>query len=395
MAVAFLAQLLAMGTTAYGFGLLVKPIAAEYGLSRADVNSGLILLLIGMAAASPFIGRAFDRLPGRVLFAGAALVFGLGCAAVAATRSLWWMAAATVLPLAIGAAALGPLAGSTLIARWFDHHRGRALGVLAVSSSAGGLVVLPLMAVLVEGFGWRVALTLMGAATALLIVPLALMIIRERSQEDCAGEGAPVPAPHARPAGPDVRRWTVGELLRARDFWLLALCVGLITGVDQALLASLIAHGTDRGFSLQAASLLVSAISGSAIAGKLIVGTLADRIDMRWLVWAVAVLTEIYLGCLLAQSGYGALFVASLLVGMAIGGVMPLWAAFIGARFGAASFGTAMGLMIPVQMPLTLTCLRYVGHAYDVSGSYEPAFLVFAGIMLFAALAVLPVKVGR
>lgn len=255
--------------------------------------------------------------------------------------------------------------------------------------------MLPLMALLVDAFGWRTAVAVMGAGVALLIAPLALLVIRERGPGTQTSVAAAPALRSPQPETPGARRWSARELLGSRDFWLLALCIGLIMGVDQALLASLVAHGTDRGFSLQAASLLVSAISGSAIAGKLLVGALADRLDMRWLVIAVAVLTEIYLACLLAEPGYGALLAASLLVGAAVGGVTPLWAAFIGVRFGPASFGTAMGLMIPVQMPLILACLRYSGRAYDVSGGYEPAFLAFTGVVLIAALAVLPVKVGR
>lgn len=392
VAVVFLAQLLAIGTTSYGFGLLVKPIAAEYGLARADVNSGLILLLAGMAAASPFLGRALDRLPGRMLIAGGALTFALGCAAIAWSRSLWLMAVAAFLPLAAGAAALGPLSASTLTARWFDRDRGRALGVVSVATSAGGLIVLPPMAFLVDAFGWRMALAIMGAVIAILVVPLALLVLRERD----AGQVAPADAaaPPSLPAALPGRRWSARELLGTRDFWLLTICIGLIMGVDQALLASIVPHGTDRGLSLQAASLLVSAISGSAVAGKLVIGVLSDRMDMRWLLIAVAALTEVYLGCLLIEPGYWTLLVASLLVGAAIGGVMPLWAAFVGARFGPVSFGTAMGLMVPVQMPLVLACLRYAGHTFDVSGRYEPAFAVFAGVVVIAALAILPVR-GR
>lgn len=389
VAVVFLAQLLAIGSTAYGFGLLVKPIAAEYGLARADVNSGLILLLVGMAGAAPFIGRALDRLPGRVLIAGGAVVFGLGCAAIAWSQSLWMMAAAAFLPLAAGTQALGPLSASTLTARWFDRDRGRALGVVAVSSSAGGVLVLPLMAMLVERLGWRGAVAAMGALIVVLIVPLALVVLRERVSGAPARAGT---ASSPQPAAVSARRWSTGALLRTRDFWLLTLCIGLIMGVNQSLLASLVAYGTDRGFSLQAASLVVSAVSGSSIAGKLLVGELSDRMDMRWLLLAVVALGEIYLACLIAAPGYAVLLATSLLAGATVGGVTPLWAAFIGARFGPASFGTAMGLMIPAQMPLTLACLRYSGHAYDVSGSYEPAFIVFMGVLATAALAILPVK---
>ena len=71
---------------------------------------------------------------------------------------------------------------------------------------------------------------------------------------------------------------------------------------------------------------------------------------------------------------------------------MPLWATFIAIRFGTASFGTVMGLMVPLQMPLNLLALRYVGHAYDQTGRYNQAYLLFTIVLILAGLAILPVR---
>ncbi|MFO1466084.1 MAG: MFS transporter [Steroidobacteraceae bacterium] len=387
----FLAQALVIGASLYGFALLVKPVAAEFDLKRADVNGGLMLLLLGMAIVSPFVGRGLDWLPGRFLIAGGALAFGLGCGAIAFTHSLWLMAAATLLPLATGVQALGPLSANALTARWFDRDRGRALGIVAVSSSAGGLLVLPMMTWFVDHLGWRHAVAIMGGLVVILIVPLALLVIREPQRaQSSAGSSMPSPAGLV-----PLRPWSAKELLQVRDFWLLALSIGLILGVSQALLASLVAYGTDQGFSLQAASLVVSVVSGSAIIGKLIIGELSDHVDMRWLLLIVVAMGEAYLACLMASPGYNVLLMVSLLAGAAIGGVMPLWAAFISKRFGPASFGTVMGLMIPVQISLTMLCLYFSGRSYDVSGRYQWAFTAFAGVLIVSALAILPVKIRR
>ncbi|WP_162854682.1 MFS transporter [Sphingobium estronivorans] len=386
VAILFVAQMLVIGITSYGFALLVKPIAAEYGLPRADVNIGLMLLLVGMAVSSPFIGRMLDRVPSRFVIALGALIFGAGALTVALTTSLWAMGAATLLLLSTGTAMLGPLTASTLTSRWFEKGRGKALGVVSVATSAGGFLVLPLMAALVEQFGWRTALITLGLLVSLLLGGLGLLFMRE--PDDAA-------AAHGRPRSQTAPRWTARMLCRTRDFWLIAISIGLLFGIDQALLASLVAYGTDRGFSLPAAAMLVSAISGSAILGKLAIGALADRIDLRWLLIALALLTEIFLGVLLIQPSYEVLMMASLVVGAAVGGSSPLWAAFVAIRFGVASYGSVMGLMALIQIPLTLGALRYIGHVYDSTHSYGSAFHMFAVAALIAALAILPVKTEK
>lgn len=389
VAVMFVAQMLVIGITSYGFALLVKPIAAEYGLPRADVNIGLMLLLIGIALSSPLIGRLLDRVPGRLVVTGGAVIFGVGSVAIALTTSLLGMAAATLFLLATGTAMLGPLAASTLTSRWFEKGRGRALGVVSVATSAGGFVILPMMAALVEQLGWRGALAVLGLLVCFLVSGLGLLFVREpdaRPNVVTTSEGG---------GGREGRRWTTGMLLRTRDFWLIAVSIGLLFGVDQALLASLVAYGTDRGFSVQAAAMLVSAISGSAIVGKLAIGALADRVDLRWLLIGLVVMTEIYLAVLLAQPGYFLLMGASLIVGAAVGGSAPLWASFVALRFGVASYGAVMGLMALIQIPLTLVALRYIGHVYDSTHSYGPAFLAFAIVAVVPALVILPVRTQK
>ena len=137
VAAMFLMQMLTVGSTSYGFGLLVKPISAEYGLTRADVDIGLMLLLVGLGVSSPIIGRALDRIAARIVVVGGALIFGIGGISIAVSSSLILMAVATFFLLAVGAAALGPLTASTLTARWFDRGRGRALGIISVATSIG------------------------------------------------------------------------------------------------------------------------------------------------------------------------------------------------------------------------------------------------------------------
>lgn len=386
LSVLFLGQMLAVGMIAYGFGLLAKPIAGEFALSRGDLNIGLMTLIVGMGLFSPFIGRALDRMPSGLVLSGGALLFGIGCLVIAFARSLDVILAAAFFLVASGGAALGPLTGSTLTARAFTENRGRALGIVSVSSSVGGMLLLPAMAVLVEAYDWRVAVGAVGLVVLAAVGGIGWLV-----------RVAPATAPAAAIAessdpSPDSARWTARSCLASLDFWAIMLAVGLTMAVDQALLVSLISYGTDRGFSLQSATLVVSLISGMAIAGKLAIGTLADRIDPRWLFIGIVVLTAGFLLLLTLNPQYPVLIGTAVIFGIGFGGTMPLWATFIANRFGTASFGTVMGLMVPLQMPLNIIALRYVGQSYDRTGNYNTAFLVFIAVLLVAGLAILSLR---
>src|SRR6266850_6350424 len=109
LGVAFSGEMLAVGSTNYGYGLFVKPLTAEFGIDRALANSGLMLFIVGMGVAAAPVGRLLDRYPARVVIALGALLMGAGMAGIALSHSLLGMALFLLLPVSLGAAAIGPL----------------------------------------------------------------------------------------------------------------------------------------------------------------------------------------------------------------------------------------------------------------------------------------------
>ena len=385
LAVAFTGEMFAIGSTTYAFGLFVKPLSEAYAADRATINIGLMLFIVGMGLSAPVIGRLLDRYPARTLMPLGALVMGGGMAGVALSPSLPLMALCILLPVAVGAVMIGPLAANTLGARWFVRRRGLALGIIAVGTSVGGAVLVPLMAFTMEHYGWRGALLIQGGLIALVVGALTLLVVRNRPQELGLRPDGDAASPLT--AGPAVAEasWTVLQALRHRDFWCIALAVGLTFAVNQSTLISLVPYGTDRGFTLQQAQWLVSALAACSIFGKLVLGALADRVDKRWLLLVVVAAIGVEQTALLLQPGFATLLIVCGLAGFASGGTLPLWAALIGERFGARSFGTVMGLMNPVNMAVSLVAIGFIGRVFDVTGSYDLAFQVFLGVALAAA----------
>ena len=69
-----------------------------------------------------------------------------------------------------------------MVVRWFKLRRGRALGLLAISTSAAGFLLVPVVALLIEHFGWRDALLQLGLAAGALVLAITLLGIRDRPQ---------------------------------------------------------------------------------------------------------------------------------------------------------------------------------------------------------------------
>lgn len=396
LAAGFVCSVLLVGATIYSFGLYVTPFNEAFGLSRAQANTGMMILTIAIAVWSPLVGTLLDRLPAAGVICLGGGMLGVGLCTIANASSLLWVCVAIGGPLALGIASAGPLAASTVVARWFRRRRGRAMGLVAASTATGGFVMTQVGAYLILNYGWRDALQVTGIGGALVVCTASLAFIRSNpteaelraggeleGQEESEGESA------------DGRDWPTATLVRTPNFWLIAFGAGLLVASDQALLVSKIPYLLDIGIDLQAASFLVACQSASAMAGKLAVGFAADRVDLRKLFALVAGAHLFMLAALILKPGFWALLVVFSCVGIAIGGVHPILTTLVATVFGSRAYGSVYGRMNLVMQPISLVALYFIGTVYDRTGVYDVAFwtfgvVVFIGIRLVWAVRLRP-----
>ncbi|WP_162527292.1 MFS transporter [Sphingomonas solaris] len=372
--------MLVVGTTYSAFGLLVLPVSAEFKLSRASMNSALILLNIGNACLAPIIGRLLDRLPVRPIIMVAALLLGGSLAALGLSRSLWLSATIIVLPLAAGILGASTLSMSVLIARWFVAHRGRAMMLAAIGMSAGSILVTPLVGWLIAAEGWRAALLITGGTITALLLALALLL-RDRPpvEQVPVGQGRPAAGPGPAP---------VRALLAMPQFWTVSLSVSITLGTALALSVTLVPLALQGGLSMVQATSLVSVTGGAAIASKLLLSTLADRIDRILLLTGLFALAGGLNAALLLDHSYPVLLCIGVGLGIATGVVAPIFYALLADRFGPSSFGTVRGLMAPIGAVISALAVRLAGEVFDRTGGYATLFTVFIGLQVLAVVLI-------
>src|SRR6056300_751154 len=148
----FLCAALVIGSSSYTFGLFVVPVTSELGFDRASIGNGYIALLLGVALLSPLIGRLLDLYSARMVILTGGLSYSLGLFALTLSDNGYIIIALIFLPIAYGYTACGTLAVNTVIVRWFQKRRGRALGIMAASTSAGGFIMAPFTAAMIDCF---------------------------------------------------------------------------------------------------------------------------------------------------------------------------------------------------------------------------------------------------
>lgn len=405
--IAAASQGLSVGTTFFSYGVFVKPLAAEFEAPRLVVVLGLTLLMLVQGLVSPSLGRLLDGHSTRAVMALGALICAIGFFGLSYSTALWQVGVLFGSLIAVGSHMFGPLATSTLVANWFHLQRGRALGVTAVGASIGGLIF-PIVATrLIQQFGWRGATMAFAGVLVLFAAPLWHLVVNrpelvgETPDGGHSGEAFETPTDEAGAAATTKGHPKPGSetedqpLLRSRNFWVITAIIGLAFCSTSTLIAHLVPYATDLGFEPQRAALLMSAYAGAGLIGRLVCGYLVDRVDKRLASWIVfAVLTAGW-GALVVAPSYSALFVASIGMGLGVGGIMPLWGALTGACFGRAIFGHAMGLMTPLMLPFNLAGAPIAAYAFDRTGSYTLVLSAFLGTFILGAAVIAFLRIPR
>ncbi|PZU67415.1 MAG: MFS transporter [Sphingobium sp.] len=261
-----------------------------------------------------------------------------------------------------------------LASRWYPpEHQGKAMGLAGMGNS--GTVLASLFApMLAKAFGWNAVLGL--ACIPLSIVFVAYMIMAKD-------------APNAPPAK---RLVDYFEPLKTADAWWLMAFYAVTFGGFVGLAASLPIYFTDQfGLTPIIAGYCTAACVFAGSLVRPMGGALADRIG------GVKALMIVYVVAALALAGVSqattlasalALFVLAMLaLGTGNGSVFQL----VPQRF-QAEIGVMTGLVGMAGGIGGFYLASSLGLAKQLTGSFAPGFLIFAGLAVLALLGVALVK---
>lgn len=144
----------------------------------------------------------------------------------------------------------------------------------------------------------------------------------------------------------------------------------------------------DAGLSLQQAGFMISALTGSAILGKIVVGYLGEHTDPRRLFVLVAALHIVLLAMLIVQPAFPVMIGLSFVVGLGMGGVLPVKQMLLAASFGSRSYGSVLGLSTVLLQGLMAVALHFIGVIRDKTGSYDAGFMTFVGVVALSTLLI-------
>lgn len=358
----------------YSIGPLTKPIELETGWSRSDIQLAIAFSSGLGALTAPLTGWMVDRygarrvaLPG---FAGVAL--GMLLAALASSPAVFYLGFALTALLGAGT---NPVVWSKVVTSRFDHARGTALGLALVGTALSAILLPLLIAALVEGANWHIALAVVALLPLVLSLPVAW----------CWLPSEPVRPAHVAMPRPAAIRSAVLSLRFA------VLAVSILCGylAVSGVLTSLVPAFTDRGLSPARAAVIAGSVGLAMIPGRVLIGVLIDRY------WAPAVGCVILLipaaACLVLVRSTDSLelTLCCLALGLAAGAELDLLAFLTARYFGGARFSRLYALLYAGLAVGSATAPAMFSRLREVSGDYAASFLSSAGLFAVAGCILL------
>ncbi|CUW39844.1 putative monocarboxylate permease, transmembrane transport protein of the MFS family [Magnetospirillum sp. XM-1] len=379
-------------------GVMMVPVEAEFGWSRATISFAVSVNLVLYGLMAPFAAAVMDRIGVRRTMALALAVLALGVAATTLMRTPWHMVLLWGIVVGGGSGTIALVLGATVVTRWFDAHRGTVMGLLSAATATGQLIFLPQMAMLVEHWGWREAVLLIAAAAA-VFTPVIWLFMRDRPADlGLWPVGATeAPPPVVRAGNPAVAAvMALKDGMKSRDFWLLAgtfFVCGLSTNglIGTHLISACFDHGIPE---VKAAGLL-AAMGIFDILGTTASGWLSDRWDSRKLLfwyYGLRGLSLIFLDLAFGPDVFG-LWLFAVFYGLDWIATVPPTVKLTTQAFGREKAGVMFGWIFAAHQLGAATAAFAAGVIRTDLGDYWLAF-VLSGLACLVAAA-MSLMIGR
>ncbi len=370
-------------TTVGGVGLwsvvVVLPTVEDaFGVARAGATLPYTLLMVGFAAGGILMGRLADRHGIRLPLVIGAFSLCAGYVLAGLSQTLWQFV--IVHGLLIGclgsSATFGPMIAE--VSRWFVRRRGLAVSIAACGSYFAGAVWPPVIQLLVEALGWRMAHVAIGVGTLAILLPLTLLVGRPAPRPSPAPAAARAPA-EARPDLP----------VSPRTLQVPLVVMGITCCIAMAMpQVHVVALCTQLGYGPVVGVQMLSLMLATGIVSRLLFGILADRIGPLPTLVTSSALQAFSLLLFLPFDGLAPLYLVSALFGLAQGGIVPTYAMVVRAFFPASEAASRIGIVFSATLVGMAIGGWLSGLIFDMTMSYGPAFVNgFAWNLLNVAIA--------
>ncbi len=356
-------------STIGGIGLwsavvVLPAIEVEFGIDRGGASFPYTATMIGFAVGGVVMGKLVDRFGISIPIILAALMLGAGYIISSFAPNLWvfTLCQAVLIGMLGSSATFGPMVAD--VSHWFLKRRGIAVAIVASGNYLAGTIWPPILQEAISTIGWREAHFWIGIFCIVTMIPLALLL-RRRAEID---QGTvPVSNRRGGRAEAPVSQRTLIILLSLAG---VGCCVAM--SMPQV---HLVAFCVDLGYGPAAGAEMLSIMLGLGVVSRLASGLIADKIGGLGTLILGSALQCIALVFYLPFDGLVSLYLVSALFGLSQGGIVPSYALIVRDYFPAREAGSKVSIVLMATVLGMALGGWMSGEIYDLTGSYQAAFL--------------------
>ena len=387
------------GQTA-GFSAFTEPLLSVSKLSRTQLAFAYMLGTITSGFVLPIMGRKLDKWGSRLFMMFASLMLGLTLLAMSqvdiiVSKTSVFFPEISKTTLFIVAFILGifclrffgqgllPMAANTMIGKWFNHKRGRAIAITSASNSLAFAAAPAVMNILARVFGWKGAWLLLAILVGGGMTVLSWAFFRD-TPEICGltVDGEPEPRNTKTELNNDldiVPGVTRETALKTAAFWAITLAVCFFGFVLTGFTFHIEALGVQAGLTPQKAVLVFVPGPFISIPLGFLAAWMSDRrITIRFLVIfmvAGGFLTSISLYFFRTQAGFVCAIIG---IGVSSAFFGPLSTLAFPRYFGRKHLGSINGVFMSMTTITSALGPVFFSLANDLFGALRYAFIAAA-----------------
>ena len=400
VAVIFLVLLSAAGIRATP-SVMILPLEHEFGWSRSTISFVIAVNIALYGLVGPFSAAAMQRYGIRPMVLLAMLLLSVGTFLSTFMSMPWHMLLIWGVIVGSGSGIAANTLAATIVSRWFETRRGLAMGLLTASAATGQMVFLPLMAYMVDQYGWR-SVALLVAGVSALAIPLVALLLPERPEDIGLHRYG-----HSEAPGNDIptRQNPFAIAFNAlkhgakeRDFWLLFFSFFVCGMSTNGYIGShFIAMCSDYGIVATGGAKILAMMGILDLVGTTLSGWLSDRYNARILLfwyYGLRGLALIFLPHAFGLSYFG-LPVFALFYGLDWIATVPPTVRLANDVFGRAAAPVVFGWIVVGHQLGAAFATMLAGVMRNSLGSYTASSVTMGTACIVAAVMVLRIQGGH
>jgi nitrate/nitrite transporter NarK len=353
-----------------------------FGWSRTDATLPYTIAIACFALMMVPAGRLQDKLGPRLIATAGSILTGIGIVIASfATPEHSWPAIVGFGLLAGTGFGLGYAAATPAAVKWFPpQKKGLITGLVVGGFGVAPVYIAPLSKWLLGTHGVAFSFRVLGIAFLVSTFLLSQLIVNPEKPLNVAAPGSASKAG----AGADV---TWRDMIRTADFWLLWFQYAL--GATAGLmiighLAKIVA--VQSGNAIKAGFVFVALLAVFNASGRIVAGIVSDRIGRTVTLVSVFLLQAMNMVFFVRFTSFTGFLTGSAVAGFSYGALLSLFPATAADRWGTKNLGLNYGILFTAWGVGGVFGPILAGKIADATGSYELAYQISAGLLLFAAL---------